>query len=187
MQPRLIVLATLVLALGLSACGDKEAGAAAGRGPGAGGPPVVTVANPLIKPIVDWDDYVGRFEARQSVEVRPRVSGYVARIAFRDGEFARAGDLLLRHRSAPVRCGTGAGQGRKRSGLAPPPIWRAAILAAPTTLLERKCRQPRGIRHRQGDAGAGRCGAGRGRSHRCGAGARCQLHPRYRADRRAPF
>jgi len=54
----------------------------------------VTVATPLIKPIVDWDDYIGRFEARQSVEVRPRVSGYVARIAFRDGEFARAGDLL---------------------------------------------------------------------------------------------
>ena len=54
----------------------------------------MTVATPLIKPIVDWDDYIGRFEARQSVEVRPRVSGYVARIAFRDGEFARAGDLL---------------------------------------------------------------------------------------------
>lgn len=59
-----------------------------------GGPPTVTVAAPMIKPIVDWDDYVGRFEARQSVEVLPRVSGYVARIAFRDGDFVRAGELL---------------------------------------------------------------------------------------------
>jgi RND family efflux transporter MFP subunit len=56
--------------------------------------PTVTVGAPLIKPIVDWDDYVGRFEARQQVEVRPRVSGYVQRIAFRDGDFVRAGQLL---------------------------------------------------------------------------------------------
>lgn len=59
-----------------------------------GGLPPVTVAAPVIKPIIDWDDYVGRFEARQSVDVRPRVSGYVQRIAFRDGDFVRAGDLL---------------------------------------------------------------------------------------------
>jgi RND family efflux transporter MFP subunit len=83
-----------MLALGLAACGSKDDGAAGPGGPG-GAPPTVTVANPLIKPIVDWDDYVGRFEARQQVEVRPRVSGYVQQLAFRDGEFARAGDLLF--------------------------------------------------------------------------------------------
>lgn len=58
------------------------------------GPPPVTVAAPLVKPIIDWDEYVGRFEARQSVDVRPRVSGYVQRVAFRDGDFVRAGELL---------------------------------------------------------------------------------------------
>ncbi len=84
----------LLVALALAACGNKEGGAAAGPG-GPGDAPPVTVANPLIKPIVDWDDYIGRFEARQSVEVRPRVSGYVARIGFRDGEFAKAGELLF--------------------------------------------------------------------------------------------
>jgi RND family efflux transporter MFP subunit len=83
---------TTTLALALVACGKKEAGAA---GPGAGAPPSVTVAAPLIKPIVDWDDYIGRFEALQSVDVRPRVSGYVSKVAFRDGEFAKAGDLLF--------------------------------------------------------------------------------------------
>jgi len=70
----------------LAACGQE----AAAPPP----PPTVTVATPLVKPIVDWDDYVGRFEARQSVEIRPRVSGYVSRVAFRDGDFVKAGDLL---------------------------------------------------------------------------------------------
>ncbi len=90
MWARITVISALALAL--AACGDKKSGAA---GPGAGGPPPVTVATPLIKPIVDWDDYIGRFDALQNVEVRPRVSGYVAKVTFRDGEFAKAGDLLF--------------------------------------------------------------------------------------------
>ena len=96
MRSSLMLLAAL--ALSVAACGKKDAGAKGGPGgPGGpgGGPPPVTVAKPLIKPIVDWDDYVGRFEAMQSVEVRPRVSGYVSKLAFRDGQFARAGQLLF--------------------------------------------------------------------------------------------
>jgi RND family efflux transporter MFP subunit len=78
-----ILTASLVL---LAACSET---------PAAAPPPAkVTVGTPLVKPIVDWDDYIGRFEARQQVEVRPRVSGYVQRIAFRDGDFVRAGQLL---------------------------------------------------------------------------------------------
>lgn len=88
MRARLIFPATLVLLL--AACGAKDAGP---QGPK--GPPPVTVATPLFKPIVDWDDYVGRFEAKQSVEVRPRITGQVARLAFQDGQFVRAGDLLF--------------------------------------------------------------------------------------------
>jgi RND family efflux transporter MFP subunit len=84
----------VLIALALAACENKEGGAPGGPG-GPGGAPAVTVATPLIKPIVDWDDYIGRFEARQSVEVRPRVSGYVARIGFRDGGFAKKGELLF--------------------------------------------------------------------------------------------
>ena len=88
MRGRLIFPATLALLL--AACGAKDAGP---QGPQ--GPPPVTVATPLLKPIVDWDDYVGRFEAKQSVEVRPRITGQVARLAFHDGQFVRAGDLLF--------------------------------------------------------------------------------------------
>ena len=91
------IAAISLVALILASCGNKDDGAAGPGGPGGpgGAPPPVTVATPLIKPIVDWDDYIGRFEAKQSVEVRPRVSGYVQKLAFRDGEFARAGDLLF--------------------------------------------------------------------------------------------
>ncbi len=95
---RSTAVAVTILALGLAACGAKDggAGAAGPGGPGgAGGPPPVTVATPLIKPIVDWDDYVGRFEALKSVEVRPHVSGYVKAQVFKDGQFVHAGQLLF--------------------------------------------------------------------------------------------
>ncbi len=77
-------------ALLLGACGGNAPPAG-----GQGGAPPVTVATPLAKPIIDWDDYVGRFEAVQAVEIRPRVSGYVEAQHFRDGQFARAGELLF--------------------------------------------------------------------------------------------
>ena len=57
--------------------------------------PEVTVATPLVREVVDWDDYVGRFEAIESVEVKPRVSGYLQAVHFRDGDYVRAGQLLF--------------------------------------------------------------------------------------------
>ncbi len=58
--------------------------------------PTVTVAHPTVKPIVEWDEYTGRFEAVENVEIRARVSGYLTEIAFEDGEIVAAGDLLFR-------------------------------------------------------------------------------------------
>jgi len=55
----------------------------------------VTVARPLQQQIVDWDDYVGRFEAPQSVELKPRATGYLQSVHFRDGQFVRKGQLLF--------------------------------------------------------------------------------------------
>ena len=62
-----------------------------------GGPPmpVVTVAAPLARRIVQWDEFTGRFEAVQRVEVRPRVSGYIAQIHFTDGAVVSKGDPLF--------------------------------------------------------------------------------------------
>ncbi len=53
------------------------------------------ISTPLIKQIVDWDDYVGHFEALENVDIRPRVSGYLQSVAFRDGEFVKKGQLLF--------------------------------------------------------------------------------------------
>ena len=79
-----------LLALLLSACG-------AAAEEKAGPPPAmpVTVAAPLVQEVVDWDDFVGRFEAIQSVEVKPRATGFLQSVHFQDGQFVRAGQLLF--------------------------------------------------------------------------------------------
>ncbi|HEX3405201.1 MAG TPA: efflux RND transporter periplasmic adaptor subunit [Acetobacteraceae bacterium] len=60
-----------------------------------GGPPQVTVATPLASRVAQWDEFTGRFEATQRVEVRPRVSGYIDQVHFRDGGTVKQGDLLF--------------------------------------------------------------------------------------------
>ena len=58
-------------------------------------PPRVTVATPIRKEIVEWDEYTGRTEAVESVDVRPRVSGYIDQISFKDGQLVKPGDVLF--------------------------------------------------------------------------------------------
>jgi RND family efflux transporter MFP subunit len=57
-------------------------------------PPAVTMAQPLAKSITDWDEYTGRVEAVEAVEVRARVSGYLQSIHFDEGGMIEEGDLL---------------------------------------------------------------------------------------------
>jgi RND family efflux transporter MFP subunit len=57
--------------------------------------PAVTVARPLVKEIIDWDEYTGRLAAVDAVEVRARVSGYLRSVHFRDGALVEKGDLLF--------------------------------------------------------------------------------------------
>ena len=56
---------------------------------------VVGVATPLTRAVTQWDDYVGRFAPSQTVDIRPRVSGSVTAIHFRDGDYVKAGQLLF--------------------------------------------------------------------------------------------
>lgn len=58
-------------------------------------PAIVQAANPLVKDVTEWDDYVGRFAPSKTVEVRPRVSGAVTQILFRDGDYVQAGQALF--------------------------------------------------------------------------------------------
>lgn len=57
--------------------------------------PEVSVATPLVDQVVDWDEFTGRFEAPQSVDVRARVGGYIQAVHFRDGQYVRKGQLLF--------------------------------------------------------------------------------------------
>src|SRR6516165_6471211 len=59
------------------------------------GPPEVTVAAPVASRVAQWDEFTGRFEATARVEVRPRVSGYIDKVHFRDGSIVGQGDLLF--------------------------------------------------------------------------------------------
>lgn len=59
------------------------------------GPPTVTVANPVVKTIVEDDEFVGRFEAQSEVMVRSRVSGYLEEVHFSDGSLVEEGQLLF--------------------------------------------------------------------------------------------
>ena len=88
MMRRALIAASLCASLApLTACGPK---------PVKTEPlPNVVVAAPLVEKIVDWDDYVGHFEAIDHVDIRPRVSGYLTSIAFKDGDFVKKGQLLF--------------------------------------------------------------------------------------------
>ena len=58
-------------------------------------PPPVTIAKPIKKEIVEWDEFTGRTDAVESVDVRPRVSGYIDNITFKAGDRVAKGDLLF--------------------------------------------------------------------------------------------
>ena len=94
----------------------------AGSAPAAAPPlPVVTVAAPLQREITEWDEYIGRFEASRSVELRPRGSGQVTAVHFRDGDFVRQGQPLFTIDPRPYRAALAeaqAGVATARSDLA---------------------------------------------------------------------
>ncbi|RYZ68278.1 MAG: efflux RND transporter periplasmic adaptor subunit [Proteobacteria bacterium] len=78
----------LVAALAAMAACDKPA-------PPPETPPGVEVATPLAREVSDWDDYTGRFEPVDLVEVRPRVSGTIQSVNFQDGQRVKQGQLLF--------------------------------------------------------------------------------------------
>jgi len=65
--------------------------------------PPVAAAQPLVREVTEWDDYIGQFAPSQMVEVRPRVSGAVTAIHFRDGDYVRKGQVLFTVDPRPYR------------------------------------------------------------------------------------
>ncbi|MEG2804397.1 efflux RND transporter periplasmic adaptor subunit [Stenotrophomonas sp.] len=81
---------SLLAAAVLAACSGGHA-EEAGMPP----PPSVSAAPVLVKQVSQWDDFSGRVEAVQSVELRPRVSGYIDKVNYVEGEEVKKGDVLF--------------------------------------------------------------------------------------------
>jgi membrane fusion protein, multidrug efflux system len=88
-QSRFVLPVIAAAALAISAC--SRGGAQAGAPP----PPEVDAAQVVVKPVRQWDEFSGRTAATDAVDVRARVSGYIDRIAFKEGGEVKAGDLLF--------------------------------------------------------------------------------------------
>ena len=82
------LLSAALLPIALAGCGRGQQQAAQAL-------PAVTVASPVQRTVVDYDEYVGRFVAVDSVEIRSRLSGYLSEIHFQDGQLVKQGDLLF--------------------------------------------------------------------------------------------
>jgi len=78
-------------ALTLTGCGGKAAAQAAAAPP----PPQVDVAQVISRRVAEFDEFTGRFEAVERVEIRPRVSGYIASVNFAEGREVHKGEVLF--------------------------------------------------------------------------------------------
>jgi RND family efflux transporter MFP subunit len=91
--PTVVVLA-IAAALTLTGCGSNAAAQAAAAA-AAAPPPQVDVAQVIAKQVTEFDEFTGRFEAVERVEIRPRVSGYIASVNFAEGREVHKGDVLF--------------------------------------------------------------------------------------------
>ena len=131
-------LAPLIVASGMAAllasCGEEQKAAAPP-------PPVVTVAHPTRRTVIDMDEYVGRFVAVNSVEIRARVSGYLDEVHFTDGQMVKQGDLLFSIDKRPFQTSldqarANLAQARANMAFADADLARGAQLVRDKTITE---------------------------------------------------
>src|SRR5438132_6418459 len=85
----LSAIAMVVMATAMTACSNSQAEAPSSP------PPEVEAVEVVTKSVRQWDEFTGRIAAIGAVDIRPRVSGYIDRIAFKEGDMVKAGDLLF--------------------------------------------------------------------------------------------
>jgi multidrug efflux system membrane fusion protein len=117
------------IVIGFGAARDDPQPAAAEGPP----PPEVSVAQVVSRDVRQWDEFTGRVTAVETVELRPRVSGYVERVAYEEGQEVRKGDLLFRidarsYRAAFDRARAELERTRSESALAASELTRAQTL-----------------------------------------------------------
>jgi multidrug efflux system membrane fusion protein len=88
LNARLTAMAVLSMDLIITGCGKH----AVKMAPAA---PVVSVVQPIAREVIEWDEYIGRLESPETVEIRARVSGYLDKVHFKEGKEVKKGDLLL--------------------------------------------------------------------------------------------
>jgi len=66
-------------------------------------PPVVMVSYPILKEVTDYEEVTGRAEAKPAVEIRPRVTGYLTKVAFKEGAIVKKGTLLYEINAEPFK------------------------------------------------------------------------------------
>ncbi len=94
----------LLAAVALASCHKKKAPPPP--------PPTVVIAHPLRQRLTDWNAYVGQFTSIDAVDLRPRVSGYLQRLYFRDGQMVRKGELLFLIDPRPYEAALGQAKGQ---------------------------------------------------------------------------
>jgi RND family efflux transporter MFP subunit len=133
----LLLAAVSAAVLTLSACA-RNAAADSHVAPPA---PQVTVAAAISRKVSDFDEFTGRFEAVERVEVRPRVSGYIASVNFKEGSEVKKGDVLFVIDPRPYqaerdRAAAGLAQARSQLALARSERERATKLLAQHALSQ---------------------------------------------------
>ncbi len=83
-----LTLSALFIGSFLTGCGKRTQ-------PATPPPPTVSVIQPVTREVVEWDDYIGRLESPETVEVRARASGYLDKVHFKEGKEVKKGDLLF--------------------------------------------------------------------------------------------
>ena len=92
----LLSVVALTIGLFVPGCGKHSSGTAPV-------PPIVTVVQPIAREVVEWDEYIGRLESPETVELRARVSGYLDKVHFKEGKEVKKGDLLFTIDPRPYR------------------------------------------------------------------------------------
>ncbi|MFC3660376.1 efflux RND transporter periplasmic adaptor subunit [Luteimonas notoginsengisoli] len=142
-----------MIAVVVSACGSSEAAPGAGMPP----PPEVSVATVLSKSVHQWDTFNGRVTAVESVELRPRVSGYVQRVAFDEGQEVKKGELLFVIDPRPYRAALDKAQAQLQRARAEAKLAQAQDARAQALIeakaISREEFETRKAATAQGDAG----------------------------------
>ncbi|MGH6634695.1 MAG: efflux RND transporter periplasmic adaptor subunit, partial [Gammaproteobacteria bacterium] len=126
-----------VLAALVAGCIQPAADQSSAKAP----PPAVSVAEVLVKEVTEWDEFTGHIEAVETVEIRPRVAGYIERIEFKEGKQVNKGEVLFVIDQRPfqaefLRAEAELARANARSGLARAQATRAQKLVAKRVISE---------------------------------------------------